>query len=164
MKATELLTKQHNEVKALFKSLEKGNGQTAALLEKLANSLAAHMVIEQELFYPAVMAVKEPLVLESYEEHAVARFALKRVMKTEPSDRTFKAKVATLRELIETHVKEEEEDLFPKAEKALGAASERLCDEMKALFDKTVNAGYERTIGHGGSAVRSAAAPDMHAR
>ena len=48
------------------------------------------MVIEQELFYPAVLRVKEDLILEGYEEHAAARFALKRLMKTEPSDRTFK--------------------------------------------------------------------------
>ena len=163
MKATELLEQQHDEVKAIFKSLEKGNGHTPALLEKLANSLAAHMVIEQELFYPAMLAVKEDLVLEGYEEHAVARFALKRLMKADPSDRTFKAKVTTLRELIEDHVKEEEEDLFPKAEKALGDGSEALCEEMKTLFAKTLKAGYERVVGRGGPAVTSASAPPPHA-
>jgi iron-sulfur cluster repair protein YtfE (RIC family) len=159
MKATELLKKQHDEVKAIFKGLEKGNGHTKALLEKLANNLAAHMVIEQELFYPAVLAAKEDLVLEGYEEHAVARFALKRLMKTEPSDRSFKATVTTLKELIEHHVEEEEEEMFPRAEKALGDGSEALCAEMKALFEKTVKAGYENTVGRGGAAVTSASAP-----
>ena len=46
MKATQLLKQQHDDAKALFKSLEKGNGHAKALLEKLADSLAAHMVIE----------------------------------------------------------------------------------------------------------------------
>ena len=159
MKATELLEKQHDEVRTIFKALEKGNGHTRALLEKLANSLAAHMVIEQELFYPAVLAVKEDLVLEGYEEHAVARFALKRLMKTEPSERTFKAKVTTLREIIEDHMEEEEEDLFPRAEKALGEGSVALGAEMKALFEKTMKVGYEPTLGRGGAAVTSANAP-----
>lgn len=161
MKATELLKKQHDETRAIFKALEKGNGHSKALLEKLANSLAAHMVIEQELFYPAVLAVKEDLVLESYEEHAVARFALKRLMKTEPSERTFEAKVTTLKEILEHHMEEEEDDLFPRAEKALGEASVALCAEMKALFERTVKAGYENAVGRGGSAVTSATAPAL---
>lgn len=160
MKATKLLTKQHDEVNSLLETLEKGKG-TSATLKKLADSLAAHMVIEQELFYPAVIAVSEDLVLEAYEEHAVARFALKRLMKAEKSDHDFKAKVTTLKELIEHHVEEEENDLFPKAEKALGESSEALCDEMKALFDKTVKSGFERVVGPGGSAVKSASAPSV---
>ncbi len=159
MKATELLKRQHDEVSAIFKGLEKGNGHSKALLDKLGNSLAAHMVIEQELFYPAVLAVKENLVLEGYEEHAVARFALKRLMQTDPSDRTFKAKVKTLKEIIEHHVEEEEEDMFPRAEKALGDRSEALCAEMKTLFEKTVKEGYENAVGRGGAAVTSASAP-----
>jgi hemerythrin-like domain-containing protein len=159
MKASTLLKKQHQEVKELFNELEKANGASSKYLRKLADSLAAHMVIEQELFYPAVLKVKEDLVLESYEEHAVARFALKRLMKTEPTDRTFKAKVTTLKELIEHHVGEEEEDLFPNAEKALGDKSEELCVQMKALFEKTVKSGYDHMVQRGGPAVTSASAP-----
>ena len=161
MKATALLKEQHDEVRSIFKQLEKGNGHSKALLQKLANSLAAHMVIEQELFYPAVMRVKEDLILEGYEEHAVARFALKRLMKTAPSDRTFLAKVKTLEEIIEDHASEEEDELFARAEKALGAGSEELCKRMKTLFEKTVKAGYEVAVGRGGEAVTSAKAPAM---
>ncbi len=162
MKATELLKEQHHEVKAIFKQLEHGNGDTAALVRKLANNLAAHMVIEQELFYPAVLKVKEDLVLEGYEEHAVARFALKRLVKSNKADHTFKAKVTTLKELIEHHVKEEEEDLFPKAEKALlQEGSEALCELMKERFDRTVKEGFENVIGKGGAAVTSASAPEL---
>lgn len=163
MKATELLKQQHDEVEAIFKKLEKGEGNAEAHLKKLADSLAGHMVIEQELFYPAVMKVKEDLVREGYEEHAVARFALKRLMKTDPNDENFKAKVTTLKEIIEHHVDEEEEDLFPKAEKLLGESSESLCGEMKTLFDKTVKIGFAETVGRGGPAVTSATAPSLHA-
>jgi hypothetical protein len=64
MKATVLLKRQHDEVRSIFKQLEKANGHSKDLLKKLAADLAAHMVIEQELFYPAVVNVKEALVLE----------------------------------------------------------------------------------------------------
>lgn len=161
MKASTLLKQQHQEVKEIFKQLEKGNGDSTKNLAALANSLAAHMVIEQELFYPAVLSVDKDLVLESYEEHAVARFALKRLLKTEPRDQTFQAKVTTLKEIIEHHVEEEEEDLFPKSEKALGDASEKLCEQMKALFEQTVKVGYQELLHKGGSAVTSANAPEV---
>jgi len=164
MKATALLTKQHQEVRTILRQLEKGNGQSHGLLAKLATNLAAHMAIEQELFYPAVLKVKENLILEAYEEHEVARFALNRLIKTPVSDRTFKAKVTTLKEIIEHHVDEEEEDLFPASEKALGSGSDALCTKMKARFEKIRTGGYERALGEGGSAVRSANAPQPSPR
>lgn len=160
MKATELLRQHHDEVRSIFKKLLRG-GHSKELLEKLATSLSAHMVIEQELFYPAVMKVKEELVLEGYEEHAVARFALKRLLKTTADDQTFKAKVKTLMELIEHHIEEEDDELFPASEKALGESSMPLYVKMKELFDTTVKEGYERVIGPGGSAVTSAKASNV---
>ena len=147
MKATDLLEKQHRTVEGLFKKLEGGGGDIPALLKELAADLAAHMIVEQEIFYPAVLKVKEDLVLEGYEEHAAAEGALKRLLKTSPKDVTFKAKVTVLKELIEHHVKEEEGDLFPKVEKALGA--ERLTElgrKMKPLFDEMHDAGHERAM------------------
>jgi hemerythrin-like domain-containing protein len=162
MKATELLKHQHQEVKAIFKALENKEGNARAHLEKLANSLSAHMVIEQELFYPAVFEADEDLVLESYEEHAVARFALKRLLKTSPSDQTFIARVTTLKELIEHHVEEEEDDLFPKAEKALGDSSAELCQKMKTLFAKTEEIGFAEALGPGGAAVKSSTVAHAH--
>ncbi len=162
MKATELLKQQHDEVKAIFKKLEKSNGNSKALVEQLANNLAAHMVIEQELFYPAVLEAKKDLVLEGYEEHAIARFELKRLLKASPGDPSFQAKVKTLEELIEHHVEEEEEEMFPRAEKVLGEGSDDLCLQMKQLFESTKKAGYAKVLGRGGAAVTSAAAPVAH--
>lgn len=163
MKATRLLIEQHEEVRAMFKQLIKPGGRSKAIVEKLADNLVAHMAIEQELFYPAVLKGSEDLVLEGYEEHAVARFALRRLRETPVSDQTFKAKVVTLKEIIEDHADEEEEELFPKAEKALGDRSATLCAEMVALFRATMKQGYVRAVGRGGSAVTSASAPNLHA-
>src|SRR5688572_5289442 len=121
MKATDLLETQHKKVKAIFKKLETGKTDPAPLLTDLANQLAAHMVIEHELFYPTAKKVDEDIVLEAFEEHAVAEFALQRLLSANPKSESFLAKVTTLKELIEHHVKEEEEELFPKVEKAIDA-------------------------------------------
>jgi hypothetical protein len=144
MKATELLEKQHRKVKTLLGKLVKGDGNAAAILEEVASDLAAHMVIEQEIFYPAALGAKEDLVLEGYEEHAAAEDALKRLLKTDPADVTFKAKATVLKELILHHVEEEEEELFPAAEKKLGAEKlTELCTAMKSLFDEMIEGGMK---------------------
>lgn len=147
MKATSLLEKQHRKVESLFKQLESGKSEPAPLLAELANELAAHMAIEQESFYPAVRQVKEDLILESYEEHAIAELALKRLLATDPEDISFKARVTTLKELIQHHVEEEEEELFPKVEEAID--EKRLTElgkEMKAEFEQRLAEGYEALL------------------
>ena len=150
MQATQLLSKQHRKVEALFRKLERKNPDADALVEELANDLVAHMAIEQELFYPAVRAVDETLVLESYEEHALAEMALKRLLATNPEDEAFKARGTALKELIQHHVKEEEEELFPKVEKKLGEEKlKQLGKQMRARFDEVAEAGYEAALPKG---------------
>ncbi|WP_437607271.1 hemerythrin domain-containing protein [Sorangium sp. So ce834] len=147
MKATSLLEKQHRKVESIFKQLESGKSDPAPLLAELANELAAHMAIEQESFYPAVRQIKEDLILESYEEHAIAELALKRLLSTDPEDISFKARVTTLKELIQHHVEEEEEELFPKVEEAID--EKRLMElgkELKAEFEQRLAEGYEALL------------------
>ena len=59
MKASGLLTEQHEEVREIFKQLMTDGGGFNAKVEKLADNPAAHMVIGQELFDPAVMEIIE---------------------------------------------------------------------------------------------------------
>ncbi len=146
MKATELLEKQHREVEKIFKKIESGNGDVAQLLELLADNLVAHMTIEQELFYPAVQDVDADLVMESFEEHALAEIGLKRVLVTDPLDPTFKPKVAVLKETILHHIGEEEKELFPKVEKAMSKELEKLGAEMETMFAEVLEEGHEATL------------------
>ncbi len=137
MKSTTLLKKQHAEVSALFKAAEKQKSKAKATSEKIIKSLLAHMLIEEELFYPAVRELDEDLILEAYEEHATARFTMSRIEETEGSDEAFQPRLTTLRELIEHHVEEEEEDLFTKVDKKMDEdVTAELCEQMKASFEE----------------------------
>lgn len=150
MKATTLLEQQHKKVKAIFKKLENGRAEPGPLLTELANDLVAHMAIEHEVFYPAVEALDHDLISEAFEEHALAEIALKRLLSTDPEDDNFKARVVACKELIEHHVKEEEEELFPKVEKKLGDERlEELGKQMKARFNEAREAGYEAALPKG---------------
>lgn len=150
MKATALLESQHRKVEALFKKLEHGRSDPRTVLEDLANALAAHMAIEQEIFYPRVKELDSDVINESYEEHAVAELALKRLLMTDPEEESFMARVTTLKELIGHHVKKEEEELFPTVEKKIDETDlAQLGKVMKARFDEVVEAGFAAAVPKG---------------
>jgi hemerythrin-like domain-containing protein len=125
MKATDLLKKQHKEVKALFKKVEKTENarERRQLMEQISQQLEVHTQIEEEIFYPAVRESgkkAEEMIDEAYEEHHVVKLVLKELPEVDPEDERFEAKMTVLSELIEHHVEEEEGEMFKTAEKALG--------------------------------------------
>lgn len=165
MKATDLLMQQHKKVRTAFKKLEKGSGDAAALLEELANDLAAHMLIEHELFYPAVMALDEKMIKESFEEHALGELALKRLLSIDPQDEAFEAKVTAVKDVIEHHVEEEEQELFPKVEKAVDDERlKALGKEMKARFLEAQELGWEQIYPRGATKTLADSASQKLAR
>jgi hemerythrin superfamily protein len=123
--AVALLTEDHEHVKTMFEEYE-GLGERAfaskkKLSTKICTELTKHATAEEEIFYPAVQAAgKEEgeLVDEATVEHASAKDLIAQIMAMEASEDLFDAKVKVLSELIEHHVKEEEEEMFPKARKA----------------------------------------------
>jgi hypothetical protein len=152
MKATSLLEHQHRKIEGLFKKLESGVADHLTVLDELANSLAAHMVIEQDIFYPAIKRLNEDLVNESYEEHALAEVALKRLLGTDPEDDEFLARVTALKDLIQHHVQEEEDELFPCVVAALEKdALEQLGQSMQQRFETVFEAGFEASVPKGWS-------------
>jgi hemerythrin superfamily protein len=150
MKATALLKKQHRKVEGMFAQLEKGKGDISAVLAQLANDLAAHMAIEQTIFYPTVKEIDPKVVGESYQEHAIAELALKRLIETPADDPTFAPKVTALKELIAHHVEEEEEELFPTVEKKLEPEQlDALGAQMLRAFEAAVEQGFDSLLPEG---------------
>jgi hemerythrin superfamily protein len=123
--AIALLTEDHENVKHLFEQYE-GLGQRAHVSKKnlamqICTELTRHATAEEEIFYPAVRAAvkqSDDLVDEATVEHASAKDLIAQIMDMESTEDLFDAKVKVLSELIEHHVKEEEEEMFPKARNA----------------------------------------------
>lgn len=135
----ELLSSQHEEVDALIAELEKGGRDRGALFTELADKLAAHATVEEKLFYPAVMAKDtEELLTESVEEHLSIKRILADLIELRTDDEAFDAKLQVLKEQINHHAHEEEENkLFPKV-RALLDADERaaLGNEVLVMFEE----------------------------
>ncbi len=145
MDAISLLKKHHRKAETALKKLCRSYDQST--LQQVASELAAHMVIEETIFYPAVRRVKPDLILESYEEHAIAQFALKRLLATPQRDPRFFARATALLELIHTHVQEEENELFPKVEKMIDDETlDDLGERLQQRFHELVEQGYEEVL------------------
>ena len=73
------------------------------------------------------------MVLEAYEEHHVVKTILKELPRLDPKAENFEAKMTVLKELVGHHVEEEEKEMFPMAERQLGAdRSREIAEEMAA--------------------------------
>lgn len=149
MKATELLEAQHREVEKLFKQIEKAeDDEKGELFEELAANVVAHDAIEREIFYPACekeMGMTE-LLGEALVEHGVVEFCLFEADQALEND-TFLFKVKVLKEMIEHHVEEEEKELFPKVEKALGKQLlEEIGVKMEARFEKVKESDFRKPL------------------
>jgi hemerythrin-like domain-containing protein len=74
------------------------------------------------------------MTFEAREEHrAVEKLVLPDLEKTDPGDDAFAGRAKVLRELIEHHADEEEDDMFKKARKALSREElEKLGTRMAA--------------------------------
>ncbi len=115
MDAIELLESQHEEVMDLFEQIEEAENEKdkLALFQQLADALAAHATIEEKILYPAAYTGEAKEMLEeAVEEHLAAKRTIADLLKMQPSDDQFDAKVKVLKEQIEHHVDEEENELF----------------------------------------------------
>ena len=156
MKATDLLKQHHREFEELFREIESAEDEDerASLREELANAIAAHTSIEEEIFYPAAMEALGPgaRIREAFEEHAVADFALYRLMSVSVGDETFSAKLGALKDILMNHLEEEESELLPQAEGEMGREQlEQLGDRLASRFTERLAEGHrpilERSLG-----------------
>lgn len=148
MKATELLKKQHREVKALFRRAKKADaGERTEILDEIAQNLEHHMRIEEEIFYPAVQEVgtkkAEEMVPEAYKEHHVVKLVLEELPDLDPENERFEAKMTVLEELIQHHVDEEEKEMFQLAEKLGDERLKELGAELEAAPMEAAGPGGE---------------------
>lgn len=138
--AIKYLESQHREVESLFKQMEELGDRAFKAREKvfgeIAHKLSHHAKIEELFFYPEGKNVDKDLTLEAYEEHDVIKHMISKIKRTEASDETYMAKVTVLKEVVEHHVKEEENEYFPKARKEFSSEHlEELGAKLKKKFE-----------------------------
>jgi hemerythrin superfamily protein len=126
--ALDLLKADHDRVKEMFAKYDTlGDREMVGrkdLAGQICQELTVHAYIEEQVFYPRVREAGrriEDEVLEGLEEHHLIKHAVAELEPLSPDNERYDAKVEVLKELVEHHVDEEEEDMFPRVRKAIDA-------------------------------------------
>jgi hemerythrin superfamily protein len=139
--AISLLTADHRKVEQLFAEFERAeeSARKVELATQICNELTVHATVEEELFYPQLMAAFQSedkdedvdLIWEATVEHGTLEGLISALTGMRAADDGFEAHVKVLKEYVKHHVREEENEMFPKARRtsidldALGEAMEK---------------------------------------
>jgi hemerythrin-like domain-containing protein len=116
--AIAILLKDHDKVKALFDKFEQATStaQKEKIIAAAVDELKIHAIVEEEIFYPAVRAhVGKDLMNEADEEHHVARVLIAELDRDGRENDHRDAKFVVLSESVRHHIKDEENEVLPKA-------------------------------------------------
>jgi hemerythrin superfamily protein len=143
MNALDLLTQQHRETDGLFADLKRARAENKQdRFADLADALAIHTTLEETLFYPAAMEKADEILEEQLRAAAEEHLGLKRILadmlEFDLDDPAFTAKLEVLEEQVSHHVREEEQQMFPRvravldreAMAALGEAMETVATQL----------------------------------
>jgi len=139
--ACDLLDADHRAVKKMFKEYEELTGSRARsaaqkkmdLARQICHELTVHAQIEEEIFYPALRAAMKDtdLVAEAEVEHGSVKTLIAQIQEMQEADEMFDARVKVLGEYVDHHVKEEKNEIFPKARSARKLDLMAMRDELE---------------------------------
>ncbi|HSE99125.1 MAG TPA: hemerythrin domain-containing protein [Blastocatellia bacterium] len=133
MNVLEFLKQDHQEAMSMMNQIESANtgGKQAKtdLFNQLKSALTLHTRMEEQIFYPELENHQETrdLIREAYSEHQEVDELLAEISALSPISGDFSDKLAELRDSVEHHVDEEENQLFPKVRQII---DQNQLDEM----------------------------------
>ena len=143
--AIEMLKSDHKKVKDLFAQFEKAKDTRSKrkIVKETISELKVHATIEEEIFYPPVRKEIDDakMMNEANEEHHVAKLLIAELDAMKGSEGQYEAKFIVLAENVRHHIKEEEEEMFPKVKKAkidLQALGHKMSQRKEALMTQGV--------------------------
>jgi hemerythrin-like domain-containing protein len=160
----------HKMVQQMFRQAERAKekpDQLREIVEAACAALTLHAEIEEQHFYPQMRQTGKDtdMIAEAYVEHASAKQLIAELEGGDPEDEEYAAKFKVLGEYVKHHVKEEENEIFPKARRAradfeplleaLIARDEAVMAEGSREDSAGLNSGRGRAGTRSGSATAS---------
>ena len=144
MDALTMLKADHDKVKGMLDKLDETTERAEVTrtegLQALKQELTIHETIEEEILYPALKEFSNTreITFEAYEEHHVVDTIMAELEQTPVDDEQWAAKLTVMKENLEHHIGEEEDEMFKQArqvmdEHELVALGERMAARKKEL-------------------------------
>ena len=150
--AISILKKDHDRVKDLFDKFEKAGSSSVKerIISEAVTELKIHAVVEEELFYPTVRKhVGSDIMNEADEEHHVARVLIAELDLNRGGGDHREAKFTVLAESVRHHIKEEENEMLPKARELdinFEALGQKMLDRKKELKEDGIPKDAEHSM------------------
>jgi iron-sulfur cluster repair protein YtfE (RIC family) len=131
MDVYQILMQDHRLTEQIFADLE---STTTAELERrerlfeiLRKGLEDHSVVEEEIFYPEIykLSPTKELVADAFDKHAEFDAILQEIGELSTNKDEWLERICELRELVQEHIRKEEDRIFP--------AARRLLEETRAV-------------------------------
>lgn len=149
-RAIVLLKEEHHIFRDLFDEFETASEhRRIAIARELCMRLSIHMILEEEILYPALKPVTgDDEVNEGIVEHQSGKRIIAELEQLNGDETFFDAKVHVLGEETVHHIDEEDKDLFRLAKAAhakgridLDAIGDRLRERQERLYDDVARTG-----------------------
>ena len=125
MDVYQILLRDHQTIQQIFSEIEKTNLGEAErrelLFHTLRGKLEAHEILEKTVFYPEIdkFPIAGELVNLAFEEHAEFDAILREISELPFDKPEWLERVAELKDLVQQHIMNEENRMFPAARKEL---------------------------------------------
>lgn len=166
--AISYLRAEHDRVEDLFASFDeikygRADADKQRIVGEVCRELRLHAAIEEELFYPAVRGeiADDDLMNEATVEHDGIERLVADLEAMEPEDDMVNAKMHVLDAYVTHHVREEEENIFPKARES-GIDLAALAGKMARRRAKLLQAGAPASATRKTRTRRPAGEPRAH--
>lgn len=148
--AIAFLRADHDRIEDLFSTFDeikygRADVDKKRLVGDLCREIRMHGTLEEELFYPAIRAeiADDDLMNEASVEHEGIRRLVNELECMEPADDMLNAKMHVLDTYVVHHVREEEENIFPRARESeldLAALAGRMSRRKTKLLQENADA------------------------
>ena len=136
-KMFELLKQDHRRVSQIINEMMKSSGTDREdLLDELTDELDEHMDIEETYLYPKLETIVETkdIIRDSYEEHKMVKNQLAKLQEIPVDEEEWDNTLQAMKENIDRHIKQEETNTFPLAQKLLN--KQQLQETNHEIVDK----------------------------
>lgn len=142
----EIIIADHEKARRLLGQIKKtkdSDGEKRSkLFAELKPELMMHQHVEEGVFYSKLKEIDDTRddALEAINEHHVVDGLLEELDAMPTDNDEWRAKFGVLKELVEHHMREEEEEFLPNAKKVLDAD---LAREMAEIYQQKKTAGLD---------------------
>ena len=141
MDVLQLIKADHRQVETLCSEIESTDEPRKLYksFNQLYNALNVHLEVKEQIFYPAIRHCQdiEGLVDTAQQQHEEAKQMLEELASLSPTSAEFKQKIGQLKQVIQHHVQQEENEVFAQVRGCMTSEErEQLGEEFEAVKSK----------------------------